>query len=82
MTIIIYENLNIILIIFVLQMQKVRGKLACKNYGYDCSFMTNEIEIKEIIKEFREHALQEHFIDYPDGIFVELAIKNLDRKLI
>jgi len=57
-------------------MQRVRGKLACKNYGFDCSFMTNEMEIKKIIKEFREHAMQEHFIDYPDGILMKSLLND------
>ena len=47
------------------------GKLACQNYGLECSFMTTEDAAEMIIKEFREHALEEHFIDYPDGILMK-----------
>ncbi|HUT06753.1 MAG TPA: DUF1059 domain-containing protein [Nitrosopumilaceae archaeon] len=47
------------------------GKLACQNYGFECSFMTAGDAVEKIIEEFREHALQEHFIDYPDGILMK-----------
>ena len=51
--------------------QKITGRLACQNYGLECSFMTTEDAAEMIIKEFREHALEEHFIDYPDGILMK-----------
>ena len=50
---------------------KIISRIACKNYGFECSFMTKEDVVKKIIKEFKEHALQEHFIDYPDGILMK-----------
>ena len=57
-------------------MEKVGGKLACQNYGLDCSFMTNERELAKIIKEFKEHTMQEHFIDYPDGILMKFLMSE------
>ena len=47
---------------------KTTKKLTCKNYGFECNFMTSEVEIDKIIEEFREHAVQEHYTDYPAGI--------------
>ena len=47
---------------------KIIAKLSCQNYGLDCSFMTKEDVAEKIIQEFREHAMQEHYIDYPEGI--------------
>lgn len=51
--------------------KKLTGKLACQNYGLDCSFMTTEDAAEKIIKEFREHALEEHFLDYPEGVLMK-----------
>ena len=48
--------------------EKIRGKLTCRNYGFECNFMTSEDEIEKIVEEFREHSVQEHYIDYPAGI--------------
>ena len=56
--------------------EKIRKKLTCKNYGFECSFMTSEEEIEKIVEEFREHAVQEHYVDYPAGILK----KSLMRK--
>ena len=33
--------------------------------------MTSEDVAEKIIQEFREHALEEHYIDYPDGILMK-----------
>ena len=48
--------------------QNISGKLACQNYGISCSFMTTEDVAEKIVAEFREHLLDEHFIDYPEGM--------------
>ena len=48
--------------------QNVTGKLACQNYGISCNFMTTEDAADKIVTEFREHLLDEHFIDYPEGM--------------
>ncbi|MDH3611485.1 MAG: DUF1059 domain-containing protein [Nitrosopumilus sp.] len=47
---------------------KIAGKLACQNYGISCSFMTTEDAAEKIVTEFKEHLLDEHFIDYPEGM--------------
>jgi len=53
------------------QYSKKESKISCKYYGIECNFMTDEKEIKKIIKEFREHSIQEHNIDYPEGILMK-----------
>ena len=39
------------------------ANLTCRDYGYDCDFQA-EGEIEDVIKQFREHCLEEHGIDY------------------
>ncbi len=54
-----------------LHSEKLLSKLDCKNYGFDCNFITTGEDIGKIIKEFREHTVQEHFIDYPEGVLMK-----------
>jgi len=42
-------------------------KLECKSYGFDCNFTVTGM-IEKIIKKFREHTFQQHYIDYPEGV--------------
>ena len=51
------------------------AKLECKTYGFDCGFDAKG-DTDEVVKAFREHTLQEHGIDYPDGV----VMKFLSRK--
>ena len=51
--------------------ERAMKKLSCQNYGLQCNFMTSEDVAEKIIQEFREHALEEHYIDYPDGILMK-----------
>lgn len=51
-------------------------RLSCKNYGFECNFMTNEGEAEKIIDEFREHTIQEHHIDYPEGVLMRFILRK------
>ena len=51
--------------------EKIKSKLACKNYGFDCDFVTKGEEVENIIEEFRDHTFQEHYIDYPEGVVMK-----------
>ena len=51
--------------------EKIMSNLSCKNYGFDCNFTTNGPEVRKVIKEFREHTMEEHHIDYPEGILMK-----------
>ena len=55
---------------------KVRSNLACKNYGFDCNFKTQGEAVEKIIEEFREHTLQEHYIDYPEGVLMKFIMNK------
>jgi len=56
--------------------EKIVPKLECKKYGFDCSFKTTDEEIGKIIKEFRQHMIHEHYIDYQEGVIRKLIRKN------
>ena len=56
--------------------KKITSKISCKYYGIECNFITDEKEIKKIIKEFREHSIEEHNIDFPEGILMKCLINK------
>ena len=51
------------------------SKLECKTYGFDCSFIATG-DIEKVIQEFRKHTLEEHFIDYPEGVVMKLISRK------
>ncbi len=58
------------------QPNKITSKISCKYYGIECDFITDEKEIAKIIKEFREHSIEEHHIDYPEGILMNFLTRK------
>jgi predicted small metal-binding protein len=56
--------------------KKIMSQLACKNYGFGCNFKTNGEEVGKIIKEFRKHTIQEHYIDYPEGVLMNFIMNK------
>ena len=51
--------------------EKIKSKLVCKHYGFDCDFVTKGEEVENVIEEFRDHTFQEHYIDYPEGVVMK-----------
>lgn len=56
--------------------EKTRSTLTCKSYGFDCNYTTKSDEVEKIVEEFREHTLQKHFIDYPEGVLMKFIMKK------
>ena len=56
--------------------EKLLSKLDCKNYGFDCNFIVTGVDIGKIIKEFRNHTIQEHYIDYPEGVLMKFVMNK------
>jgi len=50
-------------------------QLECKRYGFDCRFVANG-KIENIVQDFRKHTLQEHFIDYPEGVLMKFISRK------
>ena len=56
--------------------------MACKNYGFDCNYETNEDFMETIIDEFRTHTLQKHHIDYSEGVLMKFILRKKDKKIL
>lgn len=63
-------------------MQRIIAKMACKDYGFGCSYETNEDVIEKIIDEFREHTLQKHHIDYSEGVLMKFVLRKKNKKIL
>ena len=50
-------------------------QLECKRYGFDCRFVANG-KIENIVQDFRKHTLQEHFIDYSEGVLMKFISRK------
>ena len=56
--------------------EKLLSKLGCKNYGFDCNFIATGEDVGIIIKEFRKHTIQDHYIDYPEGVLMKFIMNK------
>ena len=51
-------------------------RLSCKNYGFDCSFSISNKNVSKLIRDFRDHTIETHFIDYPEGVLMRLILRK------
>ena len=42
-------------------------ELVCKDYGFDCDFVSKGEDVDQIMKEFGEHSDEEHGVEYTDN---------------
>ena len=63
-------------------MQKIMAKMACRDYGFGCSYETNEDIAEKIIEEFRTHILQKHHIDYSEGVLMKFVLRKKHKKIL
>jgi len=52
--------------------------LVCKDYGFECDFVSKSEDESSFIEEFGKHTLQEHGIDYSK----EALMKFITRKRV
>lgn len=54
--------------------------MACRDYGFECGFETDEDEAEKVIEEFRTHTLEEHHIDYSEGVLMNFVLRKNSKK--
>ena len=54
-------------------------QLECKTYGYECNFIASG-EIEKILMDFRDHTMQEHHIEYPEGVLMKFISRKYGSK--
>ena len=53
----------------------IMRKIACKDYGFECDFISQGNDVDKVISEYATHSTQEHGIEYS----VETLIQVLNR---
>ncbi len=56
--------------------------MACKYYGFTCGFETKENKVEKVIEEFRKHTIQEHYIDYSEGVLLNFIMRKNKIKIL
>ena len=56
-------------------------RLACKDYGFECSFEIGGNDPKRVMAQFQKHSLQHHHIEYSEGAMLQLVIQKENRIL-
>jgi len=51
-------------------------KLVCKDYGFECDFVSKNEDGSSVIEEFGKHTLQEHGIDYSEEVLMQFIIRK------
>ena len=54
------------------------AKLTCRDYGYDCDFVT-EGEVEQVIEKFGQHMEEEHGIDYSKEALMQIILRKSGR---
>jgi len=50
-------------------------KLSCKDYGFECDFAV-EGEVEIVLKEFGDHTLEEHGIEYGKEALMQFILRK------
>ncbi len=52
------------------------AKLVCKEYGFECSFVSEGNNVSEVIEKFGKHTLDEHGIEYSEEALMQFIIRQ------
>ena len=55
-------------------------KLVCKDYGYDCDFVTKGENVEDVMKEFGKHSDEEHGLWYSDESLKQIVQNKYNTK--
>lgn len=51
-------------------------ELDCEKYGFDCNYSIQSSDINIVIMEFQKHTLENHFIEYPEGVLMRFIMNK------
>ena len=69
------NNVNRSILHAKLEKNQDLAKLTCRDYGFECNFVT-EGDIEEIIDKFRQHTEDEHGIDYSKEAIMQVILRK------
>ncbi|HXG74292.1 MAG TPA: DUF1059 domain-containing protein [Candidatus Nitrosotenuis sp.] len=51
-------------------------KLACRDYGFNCDFISEGNDSSKVIEEFGKHELEEHGIEYSKEALMQFILRK------
>jgi len=51
-------------------------KLVCKDYGFECDFVTEGTEISQVLQDFGKHTSEEHGIEYSKESLMQFILRK------
>ena len=52
------------------------AKLVCRDYGFDCDFVSEADDIAKVIVEYSKHSLDEHGIEYSKEALMQFILRK------
>ena len=46
----------------------------CKDYGFDCEFMIDDLDMEKVVQEFGKHLKNEHGIEYGEETLTKFML--------
>lgn len=59
---------------FLLDMRMI--KLECRDYGFNCNFVSEGNESSKVTEEFGKHTLEEHGIEYRKEVLMQFVLRK------
>jgi predicted small metal-binding protein len=51
-------------------------KLVCRDYGFDCDFVSSGNDVGKVIEEYNTHSTEEHGIEYSKEALMQFIIRK------
>ncbi len=51
-------------------------RFSCRDYGFECDFVSEGDDAQEVIKEFGKHSSEEHGIEYSKEALTQFIVRK------
>ena len=51
-------------------------KLRCRDYGFDCDFISEAPEVAKVIEDYGKHSEEEHGIEYSKESLMQFILRQ------
>lgn len=51
-------------------------KLRCRDYGFDCDFISEAPEVTKVIEDYGKHSEEEHGIEYSKESLMQFILRQ------
>lgn len=51
-------------------------KFICRDYGFECDFVTQSTDVAGAIEEYSKHSTEEHGIEYSKEVLMQFIIRK------